>query len=282
MNYRHAFHAGNFADVLKHATLVLALELLAAKDKPFVAIDTHAGTGRYDLGEAQAQRTGEWRDGIGRLLAAPNRPAELKRYLDIVRGFDRRLGGTGDELRHYPGSPRLVRALLRPGDRLVACELHAQDGLALKREFAGDPQVEVKRSDGYAALKALLPPPERRGLVVIDPPFEARDEFETLQRALTQAWRRFATGAYLVWYPVKDAGAVAAFKSFLADSGLKRILTAELEIAGKGEGGLRRAGVALVNAPWPIEDALERIGPFLARTLGGGEGAFALDWIAKD
>ncbi|MGE0152335.1 MAG: 23S rRNA (adenine(2030)-N(6))-methyltransferase RlmJ [Reyranellaceae bacterium] len=281
MNYRHAFHAGNFADVLKHAALALALELLAAKDKPFLVLDTHAGRGRYDLAR-EATRTGEWQDGIGRLLQAQDRPAELKRYTDIVRGFNRRLGGTGEALLHYPGSPRLVRALLRPGDRLVACELHDEDGLALRREFAGDPQVEVKRSDGYAALKALLPPPERRGLVLIDPPFEARDEFDRLQRALLQALRRFATGTYLIWYPVKDAPAVAGFKAFLARAQLKRTLTAELEVPARTAGGLRRAGVALVNAPWPIEDGLAATGPFLARALGGRDGAFDLDWIARD
>lgn len=282
MNYRHAFHAGNFADVLKHAVLSVALEILAAKDKPFIVIDTHAGAGRYDLSDARAQRTGEWRDGIGKLLAAPKRPAELKRYFDIVRGFDRRLGGTGEGLQHYPGSPRLVRAMLRQGDRLVACELHEQDGLALRREFAGDPQVEIKRGDGYGALKALLPPAERRGLVLIDPPFEATDEFAKVQRALDQALRRFATGIYLVWYPVKDQEAVAAFKKYLADAGVKRTLTAELQIAPQRPTGLVRSGVALINAPWPIEDALQKIGPYLAQTLGGRDGAFALDWIAKD
>lgn len=282
MNYRHAFHAGNFADVLKHAVLAVALEILAAKDKSFVVIDTHAGAGRYDLSDARAQRTGEWRGGIGRLLEAPKRPTELKRYLDIVRGFDRRLGGTGEGLQHYPGSPRLVRAMLRPGDRLVACELHEQDGLALRREFAGDPHVEIKRSDGYAALKALLPPVERRGLVLIDPPFEATDEFAKVQRALDQALRRFATGIYLIWYPVKDEAAVAAFKKHLADAGAKRTLTAELQIAPPRATGLVRSGVALINAPWPIEEALQKIGPYLAQTLGGRDGAFTLDWIASD
>lgn len=281
MNYRHAFHAGNFADVLKHAALTLALEILAEKDKPFVVVDTHAGRGRYDL-SLEAQRTGEWQGGIGRLLQAREKPAELKRYLDIVRGFDRRLGGNGETLQHYPGSPRIVRGMLRPGDRLVACELHEEDGLALRREFAGDPQVEVRRADGYAALKALLPPPERRGLVLIDPPFEARDEFETLQRAFAQAFRRFATGVYLVWYPVKDPAAVAGFKTFLESMKCRRCLTAELQLAPKAAGGLARAGVALVNAPWPIEDALANLGPFLARTLGGRDGQFDMDWIARD
>jgi 23S rRNA (adenine2030-N6)-methyltransferase len=279
MNYRHAFHAGNFADVLKHAVLTLALEILGEKDKPFAVLDTHAGRGRYDLA-LEARRTGEWQGGIGRLLAAKDRPAELKRYIEIVRSFNRRLGGTDSELRHYPGSPRIVRALLRPGDRLVACELHEEDGLALRREFAGDPQVEVKRSDGYGALKALLPPPERRGLVLIDPPFEAKDEFAVLQRALSQALRRFATGSYLIWYPVKDAVGVAGFKAFLESTKAKRTLAAELQVAKAA--GLTRAGVALINAPWPIEQALEKIGPYLAQTLAGRDGRFELEWIAKD
>jgi 23S rRNA (adenine2030-N6)-methyltransferase len=281
MNYRHAFHAGNFADVLKHAVLTLALEILAAKDKPFAVIDTHAGRGRYDLAR-EAQRTGEWQNGIGKVLHSSKLPREIKRYADIVRGFDRRLGGTGPTLQHYPGSPRIVRALLRPGDRLVACELHDEDALALRREFAGDKQVETKRADGYSALKALLPPPERRGLVLIDPPFEAKDEFEKLQRALTQALRRFATGSYLIWYPVKDMEAVAGFKTFLAEAKLKRTLTAELQIGSKTPTGLARAGVALINAPWPLENELEKIGPYLAQTLGGAAGRFELEWIAKD
>lgn len=282
MNYRHVFHAGNFADVLKHAVLCLALARLADKDKPFVVVDTHAGAGRYDLHEPQPGRTGEAERGIHRLLAAPDRPPTLKRYLDIVRQFDRFLGGGGGRLRHYPGSPRLARAMLRPGDRLVACELHDRDGLALRREFAGDPQVEIRRGDGYAALKALLPPPERRGLVLIDPPFEARDEFDRLQRALGQALRRFATGQYLVWYPVKDIAAVAGFKAWLEAAGLRRTLTVELEVAPPAPGALARAGMALVNAPWPIEDELSRLGPWLAATLGNGQGKFELDWIARD
>jgi 23S rRNA (adenine2030-N6)-methyltransferase len=279
MNYRHAFHAGNFADVLKHVALTLALEIMAEKDRPFVVLDTHAGRGRYDLA-LEAKRTGEWQGGIGRLLAAKDRPPQLKRYFEIVRSFNRRLGGSDGDLRHYPGSPRIARALLRPGDRLVGCELHEEDGLALRREFAGDPQVEVKRSDGYTALKALLPPPERRGLVLIDPPFEAKDEFATLQRALNQALRRFATGSYLIWYPVKDAAGVAGFKAFLESTKAKRTLAAELQVAKAA--GLTRAGVALINAPWPIEQALEKIGPYLAQTLAGRDGRFELEWIAKD
>ena len=282
MNYRHAFHAGNFADVLKHTVLTLALERLREKDRPLLVLDTHAGAGRYDLGEARAGRTGEAASGIRRLLARKAHPDPLRRYLEIVRGFDRRLGGDGRNVRHYPGSPRIVRALMRPMDRLIACEMQSDEGLALRREFAGDRQVEVRRSDGYAALKAVLPPPERRALVLIDPPFEARDEFERLQRALKQAFRRFATGTYLIWYPVKTATAVAGLKAFLSGAGLHRALWAELQVVAEREAGLARAGGVLVNAPWPIEDSLAEIGPFLADALGGKDGRFETDWLAKD
>ena len=214
MNYRHGYHAGNFADVLKHLALCELLRLLTAKDKKLFVLDTHAGAGGYDLAGGLASRTREAEAGIARLMAVP-RAGMPRRRRALSRGGHRlrpqvRAGGGG--VRHYPGSPRLVRAALRPGDRFVACELHPQDALALKREFAGDRAVEVRQADGYHALKALLPPVERRGLVLIDPPFEAADEFDKLARALKQALRRFATGCYAIWYPIKDEEAVAAFR----------------------------------------------------------------------
>ena len=206
MNYRHGYHAGNFADVLKHLALCELLRLLTAKDKKLFVLDTHAGAGGYDLGGELARRTGEAEAGIARLLAAPRAgmPAAVARYLAAVSAYDRKFGPAGGALRRYPGSPRLVRAACAPGDRFVACELHPQEALALRREFAGDRAVEVRQADGYKALKALLPPVERRGLMLIDPPFEAADEFERLLRALRQGVRRFATGCYAVWYPIKD------------------------------------------------------------------------------
>src|SRR6266404_6852379 len=175
MNYRHDFHAGNFADVLKHLALCELLRLLTAKDKRLLVLDTHAGAGGYDLGGALARRTREAETGIARLMAAPRAgmPAAVASYLAAVTAYDRKFGATGGQLRHYPGSPRLIRAGLRAGDRFIACELHPQDALALRREFAGDRAVEVQQEDGYHAIKALLPPAERRGLVLIDPPFEA-------------------------------------------------------------------------------------------------------------
>ena len=209
MNYRHGYHAGNFADVLKHTALCELLRLLTAKDKKLFVLDTHAGAGGYDLSGSKARRTGEAETGIVRLAAAPRAgmPAAVARYLAAVAAYDRKFGPAGGKPSRYPGSPRLVRAALRPGDRFIACELHPEEALALKREFAGDRAIEVRQADGYKALKALLPPVERRGLVLIDPPFEVTDEYERLLRALRQGVRRFATGCYAVWYPIKDEAA---------------------------------------------------------------------------
>jgi len=284
MNYRHAFHAGNFADVFKHALLSLALQCLVVKNKPLMVLDTHAGAGGYDLAGPSASRTGEWQHGIARVLAAPQPPQALTRYIEAVRQFDRKLGGRTGDFRFYPGSPRIVRSLMRlNGDRLVACELHHQDALALKREFAGDQLVEVNNLDGYAAIKSMLPPPERRGLVLIDPPFEDKKEFARLQRALKHAQQRFATGVLMAWYPVKDAAAVAALHEWLTNSGLHRVLVAELEIAPvTGEGPLTRSGVAIANAPWPIEQDLDAALGWLAQTMGQGKGHAEWRWLVKD
>lgn len=270
MNYRHGYHAGNFADVLKHAALCELLRLLLSKDKKLFVLDTHAGAGGYDLGGEQAARTGEAGAGIGRLAAAPRTgmPGAVVRYLAAVAAYDRKFGPpAAGGPRHYPGSPRLVRAALRPGDRFVACELHPGDSLALKREFAGDRAVEVRQADGYQALKAVLPPPERRGLVLIDPPFEAAEEFERLSRAVRQGLRRFATGCYALWYPIKDEAAVAAFLGSIA---APRLLTMTLRLGGAEEAGkLTACGLAVINPPWRFDEAMGEALPWIAAALGG-------------
>jgi 23S rRNA (adenine2030-N6)-methyltransferase len=269
MNYRHAFHAGNFADVLKHVALCELLRLLTAKDKKLFVLDTHAGAGGYELGSAHAARTGEARSGIGRLCDGPraNMPGAVARYLAAVAAYDRKFGpSSGDGPRHYPGSPRLIRAALRGQDRLVACELHPGDALALKREFAGDRCVEVRRMDGYRAIKAMLPPPERRGLVLIDPPFEAADEFASAGRALRQALRRFATGCYALWYPIKDAVAVRGFLAGLVDL---RSLCLALEVPPSAPGKLAACGLLVVNPPWKFAEAMGEALPWIAGRLGG-------------
>jgi 23S rRNA (adenine2030-N6)-methyltransferase len=267
VNYRHGYHAGNFADVLKHLALVELLRLLTGKDKKLFVLDTHAGAGGYDLAGALASRTGEAEVGVVRLMAAARRgaPAAVSRYLAAVAAYDRKFGPAGSALRRYPGSPRLVRAALRPIDRFVACELHPQEALSLKREFAGDQAVEVRQADGYHALKALLPPVERRGLVLIDPPFEAADEFGQLDRAVKQALRRFAIGCYAIWYPIKDDGAVAGFIAGLA--GLKAT-TLELRLPASAEGKLSACGLAVINPPWKFEEAMAEALPWVGSALG--------------
>ena len=267
MNYGHGYHAGNFADVLKHLALCELLRLLTGKDKKLFVLDTHGGAGGYDLAGGLASRTGEAEVGIARLMAAPRpgRPAAVVRYLAAITAYDRKFGPAAGVLRRYPGSPRLVRAALRLGDRFVACELHPQEALSLKREFAGDQAVEVRQADGYHVLKALLPPVERRGLMLIDPPFETPDEFEKLARAVRHALRRFAIGCYAIWYPIKDDEAVAGFVAGLA--GLKA-MTLELRLPASTEGKLSACGLAVINPPWKFEEAMAEALPWVGSALG--------------
>ena len=283
MNYRHAFHAGNFADVFKHAVLARVLVYLIRKPAPLRFIDTHAGIGIYDLTGDEASRTGEWRDGIGRLDPG-SIPADiavlLAPYLDAVgpRGAD-------GSWRTYPGSPGLAQWILRPEDRLSLCELHPVDAKTLKSHLGRDKRVQVLPIDGYTGLKALLPPRERRGLVLIDPPFESPDEFETLLTATLRAIRIWATGTYMIWYPLKNEVAVARFSEGLVRSGVKRVLQLHLTVAGTGwgsagansvsgrpavagsSGPLAGAGLVIVNPPYTLKAEAEYLLPWLAEQL---------------
>lgn len=271
MNYRHAYHAGNFADVLKHATLALVIEHLKLKPAPFRVIDTHAGIGVYDLGAEAALKTGEWREGIGRVVdgdLSPAAAALLAPYLGVVR----RLNGPG-EIKRYPGSPLLARELLRAGDRLVVNELHPEDQHELNRLFAHDPQVKVMALDGWTALKSLLPPKERRGVVLVDPAFEEVRELDRLAEGLQEAIQRFATGTFLLWYPIKDAKAVAAFRRRIAGLALPKAMAVELSVRGPDdETRLNAAGLIVVNAPFTLPGHLRVLLPELARVLAQGPG----------
>jgi 23S rRNA (adenine2030-N6)-methyltransferase len=288
MNYRHIYHAGNFADVMKHATLCLIADHLKAKDKPFYALDTHAGIGRYDLRAEEAQKTGEYRAGIARLLDEPKLPPELAGYVAAVAALNgtRKLSPRG--LHWYPGSPRILRAALRPGDRLDVCELHPADAGMLAREFAGDRQVTVHRMDGYQALKAFLPPAERRGLVVVDPPFEERDEFAKLAAGLRQAHRRWATGTYALWYPIKARRPVDAFLDEIAASGIRKVAVAELLVhPGDDPERFNGCGLVLVNPPWRLVEQVQALLGFLAPRLGQdgtgvGGGRWRAEWLVGE
>ena len=272
MNYRHAYHAGNFADVLKHAIFARVISHLTLKPTPFRIIDTHAGLGRYDLHSVEAGLTGEWTGGIGRLLSA-NVPAPVAAVLEPYLGAVRELNGDGP-LSVYPGSPLLARMLMRRDDQLVANELHPQDYEALKSEFHKVRDTKVLNLDAWTAIKSLLPPKERRGAVLIDPPFEQPDEFERVATAVEQALVRFATGTFLIWYPLKNERAAGRFISRMQDAGVAKALDARLWIQTPGrEAGLAGAGVLVINPPFRLLGELELLLPFLAAVLALGPGA---------
>lgn len=273
MNYRHAFHAGNFADVHKHALLVILIEYLKRKTKPFRVLDTHAGRGRYDLASPEAIRTGEHRDGIHKLLASPAAadPA-LAPFVDAVRGF---------EPSTYPGSPLLVRRLLRSGDRLSAYELHPRDGAALAAEFAGDVQVKTFALDGWLALGAHVPPKEKRGLVLIDPPFEEANEIERIVDGIAKAHRRWPGGIYAAWYPIKRRSERERLHGQLRASGIPRIVAAELlREPLLADDRLVGSGLVVVNPPYTFADdataAMRALVPVLGVNGQGDCGIVAL------
>lgn len=274
MNYRHAYHAGNFADVMKHIVLARILEYLKRKEGAFRVIDTHAGIGLYDLTSEEAQKTGEWLGGIGPLLEAdlPTDVAELvSPYLDAVRSVNEEGG-----VRHYPGSPMVTRYLMRHIDRLTAIELHPQDSAALKQRFAGDCQVRVLELDGWLALGAHLPPKERRGMVLVDPPFEQEGEFERLVSGLVKAHKRWPGGTYALWYPIKNRKAVAAFREALKETGIPKMLDIAFEIRKPGaEATFDGSGMIVVNPPYVLEDEMKAVLPALTKVLAEENGAYA-------
>jgi 23S rRNA (adenine2030-N6)-methyltransferase len=282
MNYRHAFHAGGFADVIKHIVLVRILTYLQDKSAAFRVIDTHAGAGVYDLTGDEARRGGEWLTGIARLMQArfsENAAPLVQPYLDIVRAFNPQR-----DLQAYPGSPLIARALLRPQDRLTACEVEPKARKRLIDALRRDPQARVVDLDGWMALPAFVPPKERRGLVLIDPPFEAKDEFERLAAGFAQAFAKWPTGSYLLWYPVKSRRATDGLARQVAEitgAGAPpgKCLRLEFSVAPQSAAaGLQSAGLLIVNPPWTLAGELRVILPELEKPLGqGGAGRFRLE-----
>jgi 23S rRNA (adenine2030-N6)-methyltransferase len=282
MNYRHAYHAGNFADVLKHAVLALAIAYLKRKEAPFRIIDTHAGAGRYRLTSGAAEKTQEWRAGIARLIgegAAPPAPEvarALAPYLDAVRAEN----GNG-RLDVYPGSPCLSLRLMRGHDVLIANELHPEDRAQLKTALGRDRRAKVMELDGWVALRALLPPKERRGIVLIDPPFEEEGELARCAEGLVQGLQRFASGVFMVWYPIKDPKPVARFHDGLRQQAIPKLLTAELMIRRPSDPQrLNGCGLVIANPPYSLLPELNVILPTLVSRLGNEAGArHRLEWL---
>ncbi len=282
MNYRHAFHAGGFADVFKHAVLCRILAYLRGKPAAFRVIDTHAGAGVYDLSGDEATRGAEWHQGIERLLSmqrSEKASALLKPYLDVVAALNER-----GQLRHYPGSPALVRAWLRPQDRLIACELEPKAARALASNLRGDSRIKTLQIDGWTALDAYVPPKERRGLVLIDPSFEQDSDFIRLSRGLAAAHRKWSTGIFALWYPIKGRPEPNALAKSIRRLGIAKTLRAELTVAPLSDPSrLNGSGLILVNPPWTLEAELAVLLPELAKALGrNGKGGHALDWLAKE
>ncbi len=277
MNYRHAYHAGNFADVMKHTALARIVDYLKRKDKAFRVIDTHAGIGVYDLSSKEAQKTGEWQGGIGKLLDAklPSEAAALLApYLDAVRTMNPNGG-----LQYYPGSPAIARHLLRKQDRLTAIEKHPDDAATLKARFEGDYQARIIELDGWLALGAHLPPKENRGLVLVDPPFEEKGEFDRLLDGLQRALGRWPGGVYALWYPIKDRKEVDRFRKRLAEAGIPKVLDLSLEIrAPSPEPRFDGSGLVVVNPPYPLESEMRTILPVLTGLMAEQSGRFQIEF----
>lgn len=285
MNYRHGFHAGNFADVFKHALLARILVYLARKQAPFRVIDTHAGEGAYDLAHETALRTLEWRDGVGRLADLSDAPAQalelLGPWLDILGPFD-----SDGRPQFYPGSPLVAARLMREQDRAIFCELRPDAFAALRWRFARDARIKTLHLDGYMGLGAFTPPKEKRGLVLIDPPFERTDEFEAMFSAFETAYHKWPIGIYALWHPVKDPAKAQRFYAAFAQHKIRRVLRLSLAVGGDGL-GLRETGLAIVNPPYVLAEEAAILLPFLARRLaqdpdhGAGAG-YAIDWLTGE
>lgn len=285
MNYRHIFHAGNFADVFKHIVLTRVIAYMQRKDAAFRVLDTHAGLGLYDLSSDQAQKTGEWKTGIGKVLdAADSAQADVRAllapYLDAV-GSCNPEGG----LTQYPGSPMIAREMFRSQDRLTALELHPEDFEVLHSQFEGDFQARVTKLDGWLGIKSHLPPKERRGIVLVDPPFEVYHEFFNILTALKDGHKRFATGTFLLWYPVKHRKGIAEFRDELRALKIPRILDTSLEVRSSGaDVRFDGSGMIVVNPPYTLEAELRTILPWLVSVLEfrKGSGSYAINWLAGE
>jgi 23S rRNA (adenine2030-N6)-methyltransferase len=276
VNYRHAFHAGNHADVFKHAALTLVLGRLLEKPQPFSVLDTHAGIGLYDLTADPAQRSPEYLEGAARLMG---------RELAAAPGYTRLLHEMNENapsggLTAYPGSPEIVRRLMRADDRLIACELHPADAAELKARYREDRRIAVHHRDGYEATGGLLPPTPRRGLVLIDPPFERTDETRRLVRALDAGLKRWPTGIFMAWHPAKDPAVGEALRAAAAAGGWPRALHVELIPYAEGEASLPGSGLLILNAPWKLDEALTALCRELVGVLGNGAGKWAAAWLS--
>jgi 23S rRNA (adenine2030-N6)-methyltransferase len=276
LSYQHGFHAGNFADVHKHLLLVLLLQALNRKAKPWSYLETHGGRAQYDLHGEQAAKTGEFQQGIARLWRQPV-PAAVAPYLELVESLN------AQALRHYPGSPLIAARLARRDDRISVMELHPAEADALRQAFRQDSRVAVHHRDGYEGVLSLLPPKPNRGVVLIDPAYEVKSEYQQVARFVGKARARWPNGCFALWYPLLPAGLWRGMKAELAASGLRNVLCFELEVmAPAGERGMYGSGLLVINPPWRLDATLARISPWLQATLQQGEGRWRVEWLVPE
>ena len=279
LSYRHSFHAGNHADVLKHTVQSLSIESLKEKDKPFLYLDTHAGAGRYQLSGEHAERTGEYLEGIARIWQRDDIPEELAAYMSVVGHFNR-----NENLRYYPGSPLIARQLLREEDKLQLTELHPSDFPLLRSEFQKDDRTRVSRADGYQQLKAQLPPLSRRGFILMDPPYELKTDYQDVVKGIQEGYKRFATGTYALWYPVVMRQQIKKMLRDLEATGIRRILQIELGVRpDSDQRGMTASGMIVINPPWKLEQQMKNVLPWLLKVLvPSGTGHTTVKWVVPE
>ncbi|MCO6545697.1 MAG: 23S rRNA (adenine(2030)-N(6))-methyltransferase RlmJ [Gilliamella sp.] len=263
LSYRHSYHAGNHADVLKHIVLTLCIESLKEKEKPFLYLDTHSGAGRYLLKSEHSEKTGEYLSGINLLWQQSNIPELLNTYISVLRRYN-----PFEEIKYYPGSPLIAKQLLREQDKLNLTELHPTDYPLLKQEFSKDKRTKVLREDGFSQLKSKLPPLSRRGIILIDPSYEIKDDYQKIPAALFKAYKRFATGIYLIWYPVVSRTQTQKMIDNIVNLGIKRISQFELAIKpDNNQKGMTASGMIVINPPWKLHEKMQTIMPWLKEIL---------------
>ncbi|NLS14441.1 23S rRNA (adenine(2030)-N(6))-methyltransferase RlmJ [Vibrio sp. SM6] len=282
LSYRHSFHAGNHADVIKHIVQSLILETLKQKEKPFVYHDTHSGAGRYDLTHEWSEKTGEYKQGIGRIWHNGEIKSLVPGYFAAIEALNPTLAAN-ESLRYYPGSPRVARAQIREQDRIVLTELHSSDYPLLQQEFARDRHVTIYQEDGFRRLKASLPPAERRGLVLIDPPYELAKEYRDVVKAIGESYKRWATGIYAIWYPVVNRATIDDMIDGLKALGIRKILQLELGVSpDTNERGMTASGMIVINPPWTLESQMQTILPALQHAIAPATGHYTIDWIVPE
>lgn len=280
LSYRHSFHAGNFADVLKHIVQMLIIENLQQKEKGFYYLDTHAGVGHYRLFSDEAEKTGEYKEGIGRLWEQQEMPEEVERYIKLIK----KLNYGGKSLRYYAGSPLIASAMLRSQDRALLTELHPSDFPLLRNNFKEFENIATKRENGFQQLKATLPPKERRGFILIDPPYELKEDYELVVKAIEEGVKRFATGVYAIWYPVVLRQQTKRMIKGLEQTGIRKILQIEMAVRPDSEQrGMTASGMIVINPPWTLEEQMKKILPYLTSTLvPEGTGSWTVKWITPE